>query len=118
MRMRTGAQTPEELEMLLEDALLLGDQTAVATLFARESVLAGSATGPVRGRVESARRALSLWDAEHPYLADPQQVVVSRDLGLVISECGTNVVRRNRSGLWQFAIVALTVPRASEKVRP
>jgi hypothetical protein len=115
MPIRTGAQTPEELETLLEDALLRGDHATVAALFRPRSVLAARGDRPVYGSVESASRALSLWDTEHPYLADPQQVVVAHDLGLVIGEFGTNVMRRGRSGVWQFAIVAQSSSESYER---
>jgi hypothetical protein len=57
-----------------------------------------------------------MWGTAHPYLADPRQVVVAHDLGLVIGECGANVMRRGRSGVWRFAIVAATSSEVVERV--
>jgi hypothetical protein len=115
MPIRTGAQTPEELETLLEDALLRGDPAAVAALFEPRSVLATRGDRPAHGSLESAARALAMWGSDHPYLADPRQVVVAHDLGLVVGELGTNVMRRGRSGAWRFAIVAPMSLDANER---
>jgi hypothetical protein len=105
MRQLSGARTPEELETLLEDALMTRDRVGLAALFETGSTLAAGTDWLARGGEESARRALALWDAGRPYLADPQHVVVARDLALVVGERGANVVRRDREGVWRFAIV-------------
>jgi hypothetical protein len=105
MPRQSGARTPEELETLLEDALLLRDRVAVAALFEAGSTLAAGNSRLARSGEESAMRALALWDVERPYLADPRQVVLTRDLALIVGERGANVVRRDREGLWHFAIV-------------
>ena len=82
--MADGAHTPEELEALLEDAVVLGDREAVAVLFedgveipalARERVV----TRPVRVRQRG-------------------------DLALVIGN-GTKVLRRLAEGSWRCVII-------------
>lgn len=105
MLMGSGAYTPEELETLLEDALLIGDHDALAALFEPGSTLATGSDRPARGREESARHALMLWHEDHPYLAAPRQVLVTRELALVIGDQGINVLRRAPDGCWRYAIV-------------
>lgn len=79
------ARTPEELEALLEDAALLGDDEAIGALFEPDGVVAGAAglTG---------------------YTADPRTVVQAGDVALVLSPHGVSVVRRGTGGAWRFVI--------------
>jgi ketosteroid isomerase-like protein len=103
--MDTGAFSPEELETLLEDAVLLGDGPAVAQLFERGGVImprAGSAEA--RGRAAIAGLARNLWSNGPGYLADPRQVAHSGDLALVVGSAAVNVARRQRNGSWRFVI--------------
>ncbi len=105
MHARSGARTPEELEILLEDALMVRNLVALATLFDVDSALAAKGEHPSRGGVEAARRALVLWDAEHSYLAITHPVLATRDVALVLGEHGVNVMRRDRDGGWHYAII-------------
>ena len=103
--MVAGARTPEELEALLEDALVLRDGEALAALFEAGAVLVAGRGRPARGGEEIARLALATWEGDQTYVADPRQVVQARDVALVVAEGGVNVARRGRDGAWRYAIV-------------
>lgn len=106
--MNANAQTPEELEMLLEDSLLLRDAESLIALFAAGAVLATGEEESDRGK-DIARLALATWKGEQTYDADPKRVIQAHDVALIISEQGINVVRRDSSGNWQYVIVYQTV---------
>ncbi len=106
--MSAGARTPEELETLLEDALVIGDSRALAELFEEGAVLLAGDERPARGGEEIARLALATWTDDHTYVADPWRVMQARDIALVVGEQGINVVRRGRDGAWRYAIVLLS----------
>lgn len=110
----SGARTPEELEALLEDALVLRDAEAVAGLFAQGAVLAAGDERPAHGE-EVARSALAAWDEERPYLADPRRVYVVRDLALILDEAGAGVARRGADGAWRYAILAKVAGGANKE---
>src|SRR5918998_4125555 len=101
--MKRGAQTPEELETLFEDAFVVRDRWALAQLFDHGGVL-GAAPGEARGSEQISRLAAAMWDRDLSYLADPQRVVQARDTALVVSRQGINVVRRHDDGNWLYAI--------------
>jgi hypothetical protein len=103
--MMIGARTPEDLETLLEDALLMRCDGTLADLFTEDVVLAIQHRSPARGRWEAARLALATWESDHSYVANPLRVVQSRDLVLVVSSHSINVARRNATGDWQYVIV-------------
>ena len=99
-----GARTPEELETLLEDALVIGDGDALATLFEEGATLVASDDRPVRGET-IARSALAIWGGDHPYVADLLRVLVARDVALVVGERAINVARRGPDSAWRYVIV-------------
>ncbi len=102
-----GARTPEELEALFEDALLLEDGGGLAALFAAGALLAVNDEPPMGG--EGLWRAvLARLGNGHPYVADCRQTLVARDIALMVGERGVNVARRDRDGGWRYAIVRLT----------
>jgi hypothetical protein len=102
------ARTPEELETLLEDWLVLRDSHAVAGLFEEGAVLAAGDERPARGGEEIARSALATWTGGHTYVADPRQVLQARDLALIVSEGAIHVARRRDDGSWRYAISLLS----------
>jgi|SRR5687768_7546918 hypothetical protein len=106
--MSERARTPEELETLLEDALMLRDRGALAALFAEGAVLIPGDNQPARGE-KIARLALAAWNGNHAYVADLRQVVQARDVALIVAEQGINVARRGQDGAWRYAIVIQTV---------
>jgi hypothetical protein len=111
-----GARTPEELEALFEDAFVLRDPAALAPLFeARALLVAGGATGEVRGSQEIARSASALWAHDYTYIADPRRVVQAHDVALVLAAQGTNVARRAADGAWRYAISLLSIDQTKEE---
>lgn len=100
-----NARTPEELETLFEDALIVGEHEALTELFGEGAVLVTGSERLVNGPAEIARLALETWRDDHPYVADPQRVIQARDIALIVTEVGINVMRRNRDGAWRYAIV-------------
>jgi hypothetical protein len=109
----SGARTPEELETLLEDSLVIGDGDALAALFEEGAALVASHEPPARGRASIARVALGIWGGAHPYVADPRHVVQARDVALVVGARGINVARRGGDGAWRYAIVLQMVEDTS-----
>ncbi len=116
--MVAGARTPEELETLFEDALVLRDGGALADLFEEGAVLVAGDEQPARGGEEIARWATALWAGDRTYVADPRRVVQARELALVVEEQAINVVRRGSDGAWRYAIVLLSVDDGTERGKP
>lgn len=102
---RAGARTPEELEALFEDALVLRDGPALAEMFEAGAVFLAGAARPARGGAAIARQALATWAGPRSYVAHPQLVLQARDLALLVAAQGINVMRRGRDGAWRYVIV-------------
>jgi hypothetical protein len=113
--MSEGARTPEELETLFEDALVIRDRQALLDLFAEGAVLLAGDDRSGRGGEAIARLALSVWDDDRAYVADPRRIVQARDVALVVAEGGINVARRGRDGCWRYAIVVLAAEDGPER---
>jgi len=107
--MSAGARTPEELETLFEDALVMGDRQALAELFEAGAVLVAGDQRPGRGGAEIARLALATWQGDATYVADPRRVTQARDIALVVDDQGINVARRGGDGAWRYSIVLVLV---------
>ncbi|RZT16978.1 hypothetical protein EV649_4515 [Kribbella sp. VKM Ac-2569] len=101
------ARTPEELEVMLEDAFVLHDHGALAQLFEPEAVLQPAGCGPAHGRDEIERLVAELWSHQHRYVADPRTVLQLRETALMLSRAAVSVVRRTPEGTWRYAIVYL-----------
>lgn len=113
--MVTGGRTPEELETLFEDALLLRDGEAAAQLFeARGVLVVGGGLQEARGREQIARIAADVSQSRCAYLADPRQVLQVRDTALVLGASAVNVVRRSKGGYWRYVISRLDPTGTSE----
>jgi len=93
--MTPGARTPEELEQLLEDALVVRDPAALSALFEDGAVLLRSGAPG------------ELWARDLTYVAEPRRVVQARATALVVAEHGVSVARRNAGGTWRYAISLL-----------
>jgi hypothetical protein len=114
--MTQGARTPEELDALLEDAFVLRDPGALASLFeARALLVAGGVTGQLRGSEQIALSASTLWSRDLTYVADPRRVVQAHDIALVLATHGTSVVRRGADGAWRYAISLLAVDQPTQE---
>jgi hypothetical protein len=106
--MGPGAQTPEELETLFEDAFVVRDGGALAQLFEEGAVLGAAGGAPeARGGEQIAGFAAAMWERDYAYLAEPRRVVQARDTALVVARQGINVVRRRSDGIWLYAISLL-----------
>jgi hypothetical protein len=117
--MRAGANTPEELESLFEDAFMTRDRDTLAGLFDSGAVLvAGRGEAEARGAREIGRRTAAMCDRGCTYIADPRQVLQSRDTALVIAERAVNVMHRGRDGAWRYAISLLNVDNTTEGSNP
>lgn len=100
-----GPRTPEELEALLEDGLVMREREAVIALFDERAVLIVDPSPPARGHAEIGRLALAAWGDDRPYLAGPQRIVQAREIALIVTENGMNVARRRGDGTWSYTIV-------------
>lgn len=100
-----GASTPEELDSLFEDALRLSDGVALMRLFASGATLIAANEPPARGMAAITTSALDVWRGEQVYVAHPRQMVLARDIALIVTEHGSNVARRTAEGGWRYAIV-------------
>lgn len=98
-----AAASPEELETLLEDALLLHDDAAVAALFEDRGVLVAGA-GCVRNRHRAAEVLL-----QRDYVASAHLVTVVRDIAVVFGDHTVNVSCRGPDRSWRLA-VAIVMP--------
>jgi hypothetical protein len=107
--MNAGARTPEELETLFEDTLVLRDHQALAELFEEGAMLVVDDERSARGSEDITGLALVTWEGGHTYAADPQRVLQARDIALIVSERGINVARRGHDGTWRYAIVCQSV---------
>jgi hypothetical protein len=106
--MTAGGQKPEELETLLDDALLMRDAEALAQLFEDVGVLvAGRGPRQIRGPGEIAEAAGELWQHQPGYLAGPRRVLQARDTALLLGDGVINVARRGPDGSWKYAITVL-----------
>jgi ketosteroid isomerase-like protein len=103
--MGPGARTPEELDTLFEDAVVLRDCDAITQLFEPGAVLlAEGTTRSVRGPVRIAGFVTAMWQQERTYLSRPHEVVQADDTALVVGGSGTSVARRGGDGRWRFVI--------------
>ena len=109
----SGARTPEELETLFEDSLLLRDYQVLTALFESGATLVMGREQPVRGGEAIARTALATCNGIGAYIADPRRVLLARNCALVIAEQGINVMHRGDDGVWRYAIVVHAVEESN-----
>jgi len=96
------AQSPEELEILLEDALVLHDDAAVAALFEDGGVLV-ERSGCVHARNQVAHLL-----APHDYLAAPCSVSVVSNVAIVVGPQTVNVSCRDPREGWRLVATIIT----------
>jgi quercetin dioxygenase-like cupin family protein len=111
----SGARTPEELETLFEDALLVRDHQVLTALFESGATLVMSSDEPVRGGEAIARAALASRNGIGAYVADPRRVLLARNSALVVTDRGVNVMHRGDDGAWRYAIVLHAVEESNGK---
>lgn len=105
--MLTGAQSPEELDTLLEDAFVLRDAAALARLFEVAGVLVAEGLPAAHGRAEIGRVGARLWRDGRSYVADARRVLMAHGVALVIGHGAVHVVRRGRDRSWRYVITML-----------
>ncbi len=91
-----GASSPEELETLLEDAVLLQDDRAVADLFESNGVVVR-----VPSRVTGRSRAGSVLVREG-FVASVRSVTVVHDVAVVVGQRTVNVSGRRPDHTWRL----------------
>jgi hypothetical protein len=106
--MSAGAASPEELELMLEDACLLNDASFLPSLFDVDAVLVARGTNQVRGRSGIAAVIIGQLRNGGSYVAAPQFVMQSGPLALIISGNATSVARRSPDG-WHYVISRLDI---------
>ncbi|CAN5543179.1 hypothetical protein BH23CHL2_BH23CHL2_18020 [soil metagenome] len=116
MTVSAEARTPEELETLFEDSLMIRDREALAGLFDEGAVLVPGGARPARGRDEIVRLILSSWGSERIYVADPQSVTQARGMALIIGGHTISVARRGHDGSWRYAIFVLFIENDVERL--
>jgi hypothetical protein len=95
--MAPAIQSPEDLEMLLEDAFVLRDPGALAALFEPGAVVAG-----VAGPQPVSELGEAFW--EIGYWSEPRRIVQGRRTAVVIGTCAVSVMHRSETGSWHYAI--------------
>jgi hypothetical protein len=113
--MRSGARTPEELDVLLEDAFVVRDRRAVAALFESYALVADGAAQEARGVREIASWAAETWSSGLTYVAGAPRVLQARDTALVITPHGIGVAHRHGNRAWRYAIALLSFDHTTEK---
>jgi ketosteroid isomerase-like protein len=109
------ARTPEELETLFEDALITRDVAAVAALFEEGAVLISGTEHLAQGGVAIAALALATWSGDRVYVANPCQVMQARDVALIVTTPGINIMRRGDDGVWRYAIIVTGIEDGIER---
>jgi hypothetical protein len=102
-----AAGSPEELETLLEDALLLQDHEAVTALFEDRGVVV-SGPGCVSGRTQAAGLL-----AGRDFVASSGTATVIRGVAVVVGEHAVNLSRRGPDGQWRLVAAILIHPQRS-----
>jgi hypothetical protein len=105
--MTAGARSPEELEMLIEDAFLQRDRSVLDGLFDDGAFLTDGDGTSARGREAVGCALADLWDRDRTYVARPRHVLQARDMALLIADAGIHVLRRGEDGTWRAAISLL-----------
>ena len=105
--MEAGASTPEELEVLLEDAFVMHDRAELCALFGAGAVLAAHGVPEARGEDAIGCAAAALWSAGGTYVGGTQRVLQVLDTALLVSPAGVHVARRTGDGTWRLAISLL-----------
>lgn len=100
------ARTPEELELLFEDTLIIRDQEALRGLFEDGAVLSVFNGPPVHGGPEIVGLALNTWSGSRSFVAGPGMTLQGRDIALIVAGPNIHVMRRSNAG-WRYVVVLL-----------
>ena len=102
-----GPATPEDLDLLLEDTLVLRDPEGLTNLFEPGAVLVSDG-GTAQGRDAIQRLAFTIWSGDQLYVAAPQRVVQARDLALLFTRQTVAVARQGGDGTWRYGMIVAT----------
>jgi hypothetical protein len=110
---KAGGRTPEELDTLLEDALVVRDRARLRSLFCEGAVFA---SGPqeTRGGEAIGRAAEEFCQKGRSYLAGDGRLLRARGLALVSSKRAAHVACRGPDGSWRIAICLLDPDRQED----
>lgn len=101
-----GARTPEELEVLLEDAFILSDAERVISLFEPNGILVSDRDHPESPAAFTARTFSPNQEVVRPAST---RILATNDLAISVGE-GVNLSRRGPDGSWRIAISVLKWP--------
>jgi hypothetical protein len=114
--MKSGASTPEELESLLEDGLVIGEGAPLAGLFENGATVAiDAAAHEAHGSEQISRLAEELCAHGYGYLAGARRVLQAADTALVIGEQAINVMRRGVDRRWRYSISLLSLDNPTQR---
>jgi hypothetical protein len=98
---------------MLEDALIVGDASAVKTLFETAAVLVtGDGSTEMRGAEAIATAMTGDWKSSRSYIASRRRVLQSGDLALTVGN-GVQVIRRAPDRTWRFALSVMILDEPS-----
>jgi hypothetical protein len=115
--MMRGADTPEELETLFEDALLTGDREGLRALLDEACVVADDDGREARGPGEVERLAGAWRAAGRSCVAGAGDVLQAGDTALIVSAGGLHVARCDGGGRWRLAISRIEHAATTERRR-
>jgi hypothetical protein len=107
--MQAWANTPEELESLLEDGFIQRDTRAIARLFRPNGLLLVDdfSTGDVArlsaGSEQIRQTAVTLCRKNFVYLAETRWIWQVGGIALLMGACAVNVAQRDQGG-WRYLI--------------
>jgi hypothetical protein len=104
--MSAGGYSPEELEALIEDAFVLRDGMAFASLFEDGGVLLTGGACELRGREAIAQSVGSVWLSLDVYFTSSHRCLSNRDSALLTGDGVIAVARRCADRYWRLALVA------------
>ena len=115
--MEYGAATPEDLETLLEDTLVLENAEALTHLFEERALMAAAmGAQEVRGADEISRLAGGIWTRDDTYIAGLGRVMQARELALVTTPRGVNLLRQGADGFWRYVILVVEQSIPNERI--
>jgi hypothetical protein len=109
------AHTPDDLDILLEDASVLGDPAGFRSLFDERALLVDPWGREARGADAIAAAFRELRSRDGAYVACSSRVVRNGNGALVVALGGTHVLRRTRGRSWRVTISLLDPSTRTEE---
>lgn len=101
------AYTPGELDVLLEDASVLGDLASLCALYDEQALLVDAAGRTIRGAEAIADVLGAMRFSEGAYIARSAHTVRNGDDALVVARGGAHVLQRRNARDWRVTISLL-----------